>query len=240
MKLKLGFISDTHCLHNKIKIPECDILFHSGDVSGRGHYEEIDDFLNWYSSLDQALFKVFVFGNHDRCKDPRFFTETEGDKWVDSMFEEFGVNKKDGTLFYLENSGLELLNLKIWGSPYTPSFYRSHWSFNADRGEEIKAVWDQIPYGLDVLITHGPPYGILDWIPKEHASKGCEDLLYSVLKKRPTIHSFGHLHNDGGEIYKGAGMYFINAAMCDEQYRPKRSPVVIEYDLETKEILKIS
>ena len=74
---------------------------------------------------------------------------------------------------YLCDSGLEFEGLKIWGSPYTPTFGK--WNFMRNRGDEIKKHWDLIPSDVDILVTHGPPYGIFDeTIDGIHA--GCEDL----------------------------------------------------------------
>jgi hypothetical protein len=42
-------------------------------------------------------------------------------------------------------------------------------------------VWDKIPADTDVLITHGPPYGILD-LTYDDEKVGCEELMKVILK----------------------------------------------------------
>ena len=61
-----------------------------------------------------------------------------------------------------------------------------HLRNNLNRGKSIKAKWDLIPNDVDILITHGPPYEILDLTPEfkyeESRHVGCQDLLEKVLQ----------------------------------------------------------
>jgi Icc-related predicted phosphoesterase len=58
-------------------------------------------------------------------------------------------------------------------------------------------LWSAIPEDTDVLVTHGPPFGILDQnYNKEHV--GCESLTEHVLRIKPQLHIFGHIHEDYG------------------------------------------
>jgi Icc-related predicted phosphoesterase len=121
--------------------------------------------------------------------------------------------------------------IKFYGSPITPSFHRQNWAFNADRGEEIKKYWARIPSDVNVLITHGPPYGIMDTIPlkykqtpDEDIHRGCQDLL-NVIKKRLInleLHCFGHLHNHYGVIKHPVSnsreILFSNGSILNEDY----------------------
>jgi hypothetical protein len=61
---------------------------------------------------------------------------------------------------YLENDGITIDGVSFWGSPYTPEFM--NWAFMYPRSGAGKRIWDLIPSPLDVLITHGPPRGILE------------------------------------------------------------------------------
>jgi Icc-related predicted phosphoesterase len=51
------------------------------------------------------------------------------------------------------------------------------------------------------LVTHGPPYGILD---KTDGGKhgGSEFLLKEVLRIKPKLHLFGHIHEGRGQYKK--------------------------------------
>jgi Icc-related predicted phosphoesterase len=140
---------------------------------------------------------------------------------------------------YLCDSGTEFGGLKIYGSPWTPEFFQ--WAFMKKRGPELKAVWDKIPDDVDILITHGPPYGILDKVDlssrgDEFKHAGCEDLLRRLEDIKPKLHVFGHIHSDGGKqlIYKRPGhgsennTLCVNASIMDEDYNPVNRPVDIE------------
>jgi len=108
-------------------------------------------------------------------------------------------------------------NVFFWGSPYTPEFM--DWAFMYPRGSAARQYWDQIPYNLDVLITHGPPLGILDQAMPGGAHLGCEKLLEAVKEKKPKIHLFGHIHG-GAVTFENGVTRFVNAAYLNEQYKP--------------------
>ena len=97
----------------------------------------------------------------------------------------------------IQDSSVELYGLKFYGSPWTPSC-GSGWAYNVPR-EELSAKWDMIPADTDILLTHGPPLGIMDTtFTKEKA--GSESLLHTVVERvRPRFHIFGHIH-EGEEV----------------------------------------
>lgn len=225
MLLKICCISDTHGHHKKVTIPECDVLIHAGDYTNRGSKEDVESFLKWFSAQDNALFKVFINGNHDLNGDSKFDIETGADIWWETMLRDYGVNQPDSTMFHLLNTGVSICGLNIWGSPYTPDFYPEHWAYNAPRGEKIRRIWDLIPYGQDIIVTHGPPAGIGDYIPDQDVSVGCEDLKARITDLKPKIHTFGHTH-DGYCIGEQYGITYINASICNEAYRPVNKPIL--------------
>ena len=118
---------------------------------------------------------------------------------------------------YLENSGVRIGDFTFWGSPYTPEFLR--WAFIYPRGMSAERYWNQVPVGIDVLMTHGPPLGILDQTEQGEAHLGCEELLYAVEAKKPRVHVFGHIHGGAGIANNGT-THFVNASYLDEAYRP--------------------
>ena len=114
--------------------------------------------------------------------------------------------------------------VKFYGSPWQPWFY--DWAFNLERGPEIRAKWDLIPEDTDVLITHGPPYGIGDLtFQKDHA--GCQDLLKAVERLKPRTHIFGHIHERYG-INSIDGTTFINASSFNHNYHRFNEPVIFD------------
>ncbi len=204
-------ISDTHSKHHKINLPDGDILIHAGDISSYGTEKEVRKFDNWLADLPHPH-KIVVAGNHD------FVFEREPD-----IAKELITHAT-----YLEDSGtvLEEFNLKIWGSPITPWFF--DFAFNRQRGEEIDAYWQKIPEETDILITHGPPHGILDdTVRGDHV--GCEALRKRVDKIRPRVHIFGHIHEAYGAYYN-QHTWFVNAAIMDISYKPINPPLVLNWD----------
>lgn len=200
--MRLVAISDTHGLHDQVgDLPEGDILIHSGDFMNTGyHLAEISSFNRWLGRQHFAH-RIVVAGNHDRF--------LEGSP---SLACEFLSNAT-----YLENSGVTVGGMSFWGSPYTPEFM--DWAFMYPRGPEAACYWKNVPSNLDVLITHGPPYGILDQAVPGGEHFGCEELRKAVQGKRPKVHIFGHIHGGAGTVSDGATT-FVNAAFLNERYRP--------------------
>jgi Icc-related predicted phosphoesterase len=221
---KIVAISDTHGKHDHITkdLPEADIIIHAGDCTNVGQPNELLDFLNWYSNLPYKH-KIFIAGNHDFCFEqlhPMF--SGVGEKEYIDISKEF----KDKGVIYLMDKMVEVEGLKIYGSPWQPRFY--DWAFNVDRGEAIAKKWEKIPEGLDVLITHGPPYGILDYTYTSNRV-GCEELYKKIMQVRPKISIFGHIHYGYG--YKEYdGMSFFNAASLGENYEYENKPILIILD----------
>jgi Icc-related predicted phosphoesterase len=117
---------------------------------------------------------------------------------------------------------VEIDGLKIWGSPWTPTFY--NWGFNANK-YRMQEIVNAIPK-CDVLITHGPPLMILDYAGRDRA--GCPTLRNAVLERiKPELHVFGHIHAGAG-AYTENGIQFINVAMVDERYQVVHNPYVVE------------
>lgn len=211
--MKIVHISDTHGKkwHSKLNIPECDVLIQSGDIGDRTDNVELIEFLTWFEQ-QPAKKKIWVAGNHDIVLDEKNFKRSsttfvrmlEKQRYEAAMEE---INNRN--VIYLLNKEYVYEGIKFYGSPYSPSFHRSRWVFNADRGDEISRIWAKIPNDTNVLITHTPPYGILDKIDErykedenEDVHKGCEELM-KVIKKRLLslkLHCFGHIHENTGII----------------------------------------
>jgi len=209
--MKFVVISDTHGQHRSLKLPKGDVIIHAGDISKSGHPVEIEDFLDWFSKL-KFKYKIFIAGNHD------FFLEHAHPRVIEQMIPK-GV-------IYLNDSGAEINGIKFWGSPITPWFH--NWAFNRERGEEIKKHWELIPDDTDVLITHGPPMGILD---ENSCSQcvGCMDLLVKVNQVKPKYHFFGHIHEGYGALEKD-GVTYVNGSVLNEYYEVANEVVIITLD----------
>lgn len=212
-------ISDTHNQAHKLNMPDGDILVHAGDATYQGKPRELIEFNLWLGEQTQYKHRIVIAGNHDWLfeKDPTY------------------ARSLMTNCTYLQDSGVEIDGLYFYGSPWQPRFY--DWAFNADRGEDIWKHWEKIPTSTNVLITHGPPYGILDQTPA-FDFVGCKDLLKKVrlLQENDEVdtprfhaHIFGHIHYKYGiEHDKTFGTYFVNASSCNEEYKPVNQPIVID------------
>lgn len=223
MKKKITFISDTHNKHKHLTskgmgniLGSGDILVHAGDCTSMGYKHEINAFLDWFSNTDFEH-KIFIAGNHDFGFENNF----EIEQWY-----------KDKGVIYLFDNDVTIDGIKFYGSPWQPEFY--NWAFNLPRGEELAQKWEQIPNDVDILITHGPAYGILDYAPIG-GHVGCEELYRKIVEVKPKIHVCGHIHDGYGQKTMG-GIEFLNASVLNDRYEYAHKPIVIEYDTETKEI----
>ena len=203
-------ISDTHGKHN-FELPEGDVLLHAGDVSSRGLKTEIQRFLDWFAGLDYT-YKIFIAGNHDF-----FFEEASADD-IQAMIPP--------ELIYLNDSGVEIAGIHIWGSPIQPWFY--DWAFNRQRGPAIQKHWDLIPANSDIVITHGPVFGIHDRTVSG-LPVGCEDLLPVIQRIKPKVHLCGHIHEAYGSRQVGETLY-LNASILDVRYTIANPPIVFDVD----------
>ena len=208
--MKFVAISDTHCRHRSLRLPKGDVLLHAGDITYRSTPAEVVDFLDWFGRLP-FQHKIFIAGNHD------FYFEREKAATIQRLLPE-GVH-------YLKDEALVVGGVKIWGSPYTPWYYR--WAFNKRRGEPLAKHWNNIPADTDVLLTHGPAYGILDLVVNEQ-NAGDKDLLKKIMEIKPRVHVCGHIHESYGSV-KRHGIKFINACVLNEMNELVNHP--IQFDL---------
>jgi Icc-related predicted phosphoesterase len=208
--MKFVAIADTHGKHDELELPPGDVLIHAGDMTMRGKESEVVDFLNWFQ---QQPFdhKVLIAGNHD------FFFERAEDLIIKQFLP--------SNIIYLQDSSATINGIKLWGSPITPWFY--NWAFNRERGEEIKQHWDLIPGDTDIIITHGPVFGILDET-RDGRNVGCEDLLEKAKIIKPKVHICGHIHESYGTAEED-GIKFINASVLNARYELAHDPIVFEF-----------
>jgi Icc-related predicted phosphoesterase len=212
--MRIVCLSDTHSRHDGINVPQGDVLVHAGDSTMAGRVEEIARFNHWLGAQPHRH-KIVIAGNHDLL-----FESDPG------LAESLITNA-----VYLRDDGLKIEGVRFYGSPWQPWFM--DWAFNLRRGAEIRSKWNLIPEGTDVLITHGPPHGILDLVPLggrgENENAGCEELKAAVKRIKPQAHIFGHIH-EGYGLHRGPETVYVNASVCDSDYRPVNEPMVVEVD----------
>lgn len=208
--LRLVIVSDTHGFHDAA-LPDGDVLIHAGDGCKRG---TIDEAKAWLDALRRQPHphKLVIAGNHDRC-----FEATP----------ELARPLTHG-LTYLQDDETTIAGLRFWGAPWQPWFLS--WAFNLQRGAEIAQKWALIPADTDVLITHGPPHGILDRT-YDGRPVGCEALRQVVDRIAPRVHVFGHIHEAYGTHVEGRTL-FVNASICTLRYQPDQAPIVVDLPLD--------
>jgi len=205
--MRLVCISDTHSMHRQVSVPDGDVLIHAGDCLGVGTLEELEDLDNWFSEQPHRH-KILIAGNHDWCLQD----------------EPADAEALIRNAVYLRDRSIDIEGLKFWGSPWTPIFF--DWAFNLERGAPIAERWAQIPSDTDVLITHGPPAGILDKV-NESLAVGCSDLARELERLTLKLHIFGHIHESYGQQMLNDCLH-VNASTCTGQFKPLNPPIVVD------------
>jgi Icc-related predicted phosphoesterase len=228
--VKICVISDTHTKEKKLTIPECDILIHCGDFTWDGKYWDVKRFY-WWLQKQPATYKVIIAGNHE-------ITFDKNHSKYNPSCRALLAGCPDEDIYYLENSGIELFNLKIYGTPYTPEFYG--WGFNGivdrdlpfKRGTSLSEMHAQIPEDVQVLICHGPPYDILDVSEREDERTGSVEMRKLTHEKLMQLRLYlcGHIHEARGILVADGGVTFINAATLARDYTTIRPPVIVTLD----------
>jgi len=208
--MKIVVISDTHGQHARLQLPPGEMLIHAGDLTPMGSRTDVLRFLNWFQR-QPFKHKLFIAGNHD------FFFERENPAEIEKIIPP-GVH-------YLNDSGTIIEDIHFWGSPVTPWF--QHWAFNRHPGADINRHWNLIPANTDILITHGPAFGIQDRIA-EGQHIGCKDLLAKVKELQPAYHLFGHIHEGYGSSIRHK-VHFMNASVLNEHYTLSNPPLQFEF-----------
>jgi len=183
--LRIAAIADTHGL--KFKRPWANVFIHGGDMTAWGEYRETLNLGRELSSLetDEGMPPydevVIVPGNHDRALEQI----RQSEYWT------FGPH-----VHLLIDQTWEYGGLVFYGTPWTPWFegVNEHWTAFMRSEDELRNRFENIPAEVDVLITHGPPKGILDM------GKGSEALREAIERRRIRVHLFGHIHECGGRF----------------------------------------
>lgn len=222
--MKITCIADLHGY--KPELSGGDLLIITGDLTARDTDKEHLDFIEWiaYEQKYKNLYKkvVYVAGNHDNFLDPKS--------------KRYGKIKTptEWNIEYLCDSGTEFEGLKIWGSPWTKTFagMNPHCkAFTCETERELAEKWEMIPDDVDILITHGPPDGILD---RNFFAQSCgsRSLRRIIGRIQPKLWVFGHIHEGYGETKEtsltGKEYHFVNASHVNEKYQPVNKPIEIE------------
>jgi Icc-related predicted phosphoesterase len=209
--VRIAAISDQH--GGLPPVPPCDLLVIAGDVTPMGDHSAKAQraflegaFSDWLVATEADEI-VGIAGNHDLLAedDPELMA---GLPWT-----------------YLRDSGTVACGLQIWGTPWAPTF--GDWAF-MEPDVRLARRFDAIPDGLDLLLAHGPPFEILD-LARRGRHVGSESLRAALVRARPTVCVFGHIHEAHGDETVD-GIRCINAAVVDGRYVPSHRPTLLELE----------
>lgn len=207
--MRILLLSDTHGSHEQVEIPPADVLIHAGDMTRSGTLDELAAFNAFLATLPHPV-KLVIAGNRDFC--------CEGNP-VESR-------RLLTNAIYLEDEEFAIAGLRVYGSPWQPPFLNM--AFNLPRGEALREKWDRIPAGVDILVTHTPPMGFGD-LTNLGAHVGCEELSAAVLRVRPQVNVYGHIHEGYGDR-SHAGIRYINASVMDAGMRVCNPPIMVDLE----------
>lgn len=240
-------ISDLHGYYPKLE--GGDLLIIAGDITGADTASEWNDF-KWWLEHQNYRRKVLVPGNHDMklykmssLKHPFMKKMEDGsefplcdylcDSGSEFQYEEEieEDHKFQGTIKYKQKK-----KLKIWGSPWTKWFNGLNpkcAAFTYELELYLEKRFDQIPDHIDILITHSPPYLVMDkcekfYYPDEYEHVGSPSLRDRIEEVKPKLHVFGHIHEGYGQClfkHEGPNTICVNASIMNEKYQPVNKPI---------------
>lgn len=223
--------SDTHGLHDEIPKehkPSADVLLHAGDFTNTGELEQVESLNKWLQAYPAAE-KIVIAGNHDVTFHEEYYRKTGATRFhrgcgAYDCTKAKALLTKASACTYLEDSSIEVRGYRIYGSPWQPEF--CDWAFNLPKGAACRKCWEAIPAELDILVTHGPPFGRGDRCSPGHRA-GCEELLTAIKARKVSVNIFGHIHEAYGCSADEVTL-FVNASTCTEGYRPSNAPIVFD------------
>ncbi len=200
--MRIVVISDVHEQWKDLVIPECDLLISAGDYSYRGEKHIVESFHKWLS-VQPAIQIISLQGNHEI--------------WVSKNFKAAKeiVHHISPKIKFVEDDSFFIDGLKFYCSSITPKF--GPWAYGYDKNQ-LKEHWSFIPEDTQVLVTHGPSYGVLDCVAGRILGDPYLRLAIAELRSIK-LHVFGHIHDSSG-IVEIDGVTYINAAICNEEYKP--------------------
>lgn len=217
--MKICCISDQHGQLD-FNVEESDILICAGDAlpyhgGGKGmavieqeHFIR-NKFIPW---LEEQPVKdvVLISGNH--C-------------WIFEL-DRKSVPEFPDNVHYLQDEEIEVQGLRIYGTPQQPIFL--DWAFNRTP-ERLEMFFEKIPKGLDILVSHTAPYGIMDRVdfPSKQGHFGCKILKKKIEEVKPRYVISGHFHNCYG-VERIDDITFVNCSLVDEEYIMNKKPIYLE------------
>ena len=219
--MKIAALSDTHGIFPMF--PELfdqhiDVLLVAGDIANgglthNGHYKSMTKFITWVEGINPTHC-VITPGNHDYWE------------WNNV----FAYHHKPKNIHCLIDRAVNVDGLLIHGTPWSLPFMNWNWMKDDDL---LQAHWDNILFNTDILINHGPVYGIADHIlnktPVSHY--GSKSLLNSLLRKELRYVFTGHIHEAEHlptVLDNEAKTEVIGVSILNENYEVAYSPYILD------------
>ena len=224
----LTLMSDTHGLHTifgvgqgqhafkqpRIKVQACDILIHAGDLTENGSEQEFRDALEALCELP-AEDLIVTCGNHD-------FFPWRYPHAAREIAREIGGER----LKLLLDDGAYVRGLFFWGVPWCVR--AGTWAYGLDDlgdMDSIEARLRYVPDDVQVLLTHSPPWGVLDYHEKHYGSRAIRNLTRRLPHLK--LHVFGHIHEQGHSMKTGHHLS-VNAAQWEHHTQTMRPPLRVQ------------
>lgn len=218
------FLSDSHNTLGQFdleQLPDVDFVFHSGDFTNQGEFYEIEAFVLNLKRI-KAKHYVIIAGNHEVGFDGK-------KEELKTYFSKHGI-------IYLQDDTVTIDGYKVYGTPWQRTFF--DWEFNLPADSlELASKFQAIPDDVDILLTHVPPFGILDTVNTENVGEW--SLAHEMPRlKNLKVHTFGHIHESAG-IIRINGRYHLNASMVDSRSLPVTSRLWIGCFDSTKHCISV-
>lgn len=214
-------ISDSHSLF--FNFPPGDVLLHAGDFTKKGTSDEVLQFANYLKTTNYQ-YKIIIAGNHDSPFDISNFDDIMKKRRNPYPCDPYAVKRLFKDFIYLEDSFVNVFGYTVWGTPWTHQHYKG--AFTIKEKYILGQKFQQIPLGVDIVLSHSPPNGILDR-SKDNRHLGSEVLAETIRMIKPKVHVFGHIH-EGHGVQTIDGTTYINASVCNNRYQPIYTPIVFD------------
>lgn len=212
--VRLCHVSDTHGLDiSQIPLDGIDVIVHSGDfqpTKGRRMGERIQPVKEWRYQQDWILNKAGKILSDWAGNRPFLLTNGNHDFYpcVDSL-KSFGMNATD--LFTEDFTPTVIDGISFFGYPNVP-FVDGEW--NRETQESELAVAARKFPDVDVLVTHAPPYAVLDYDAGHHwgSTAFANEYMYCREGREPRVWMCGHVHGAAGKVPFGPVTLVVNSA----------------------------
>lgn len=231
-------LSDTHRHHDLIELPPGEVLLYAGDFCGNyGRSSDLslhlEEFLAWLLAQSRKFERVFFqAGNHETLLD-----DEHGD--VSLALERLRRFRQVApNVAYLQNEPASYRGIQLFGSPLTLSRVEAEGKRYYSRAFERTQVqrmpiWAGLPEGLDVLMTHCPPFGHLS--NRDVGDKLLAARLTSMARP-PRYHVFGHDH-EGIGVEVTERTVFLNVAQDQLLHvDPKGGGCPLVFEVEPRDV----